>query len=144
MLVTCVTCPVSPCQVSHCRWSPHPALDRRRLVAGRAGPRRHRPLLRCTVTPAYTALALSTLHYSVTLHYGASTQIGGRIIPSTTVFVSGLLDYWSACQLVDCKSMRPPVGSFSRQASIMHKCGHRGTVEHNAQAGLLHIGIFSA
>ena len=46
-----------------------------------AGPRRHRPLLRCTVTPAYTALALSTLHYWYTLHYGASTQIGGRIIP---------------------------------------------------------------
>ena len=36
---------------------------------------------RCTVTPAYTALALSTLHYSVTLHYGTSTQIGGRVIP---------------------------------------------------------------
>ena len=43
-----------------------------------AGPRRHRPLLRCTVTPAYTALALSTLHYWYTLHYGA--LIGGLII----------------------------------------------------------------
>ena len=121
----------SPCQLSHWRWSPHPAVDRRRLVRAGAGPRRHRRLLRCTVTPRsvhctctfYTALLIHFALQSTDWrsHYLINQSIRVGIIG---LYVSMTVKVWDpqsaasadkplSCTNVDtvelCNTMHRPV-----------------------------------